>query len=177
MLEEPPTGSKARSHSSGGEGMPKTSPVDGSPFVSRTSRNQRGRLDIATCHLVKDVLDEHWSVEAAALRLRVLVGDDVGLLCLLRVRLRRAAVRRQTEVIGRALATLDAVLSGYGPPAGPSALVPHRNGRQHDHPVPWLLRPASPLADGGLAAPGVSEGGSGAARAPRACWAYRGRHP
>ena len=79
MLEEPPTGSKARSHSSGGEGMPKTSPVDGSPFVSRTSRNQRGRLDIATCHLVKDVLDEHWSVEAAALRLPRPGGRRCGL--------------------------------------------------------------------------------------------------
>ena len=87
---------------------------------------------MATCHLVKEVLDEHWSVEAAALRLRVLVGDDLGFLCLLRSRLRRAAVRRQTELTGRALATLDAVLSGYGAPK-PLALVPHRTGRRHDH--------------------------------------------
>ncbi len=50
--------------------------------MSGTSRSQKGRLDMATCHLVKDVLDEHWCLETAALRLRVLVGDDVGLLCL-----------------------------------------------------------------------------------------------
>ena len=39
---------------------------------------------MATCYLVKEVLDEHWSVKPTALRLRVLVGDDLGLLCQLR---------------------------------------------------------------------------------------------
>lgn len=84
--------------------------------MSGTSRNQRRRLDMATCHLVKEVLDEHWSVGTAALRLRVLVSDDVGLLCPLRARLRRAAARHQTELTGRALATLDAALIGTARP-------------------------------------------------------------
>ena len=90
--------------------------------MSGTSRSQRGRLDMATCHLVKEVLDEHWSVEAAALRLQVLVGDDVGLLCQLRARLRRAAARRRSELTARALVTLDAVLMGYAA-RGPLTLV------------------------------------------------------
>jgi len=51
---------------------------------------------MATCYLVKEVLDEHWSVMPTALRLRVLVGDDLGLLCQLRARLRRASSRRRT---------------------------------------------------------------------------------
>ncbi len=51
---------------------------------------------MATCHLVKEGLDEHWSVEAATLRLRVLVGDDVGLLFQLRARLRLAAAGRRS---------------------------------------------------------------------------------
>jgi hypothetical protein len=103
---------------------------------------------MATCHLVKEALDEHWSVEAAALRLRVLVGDDVGLLCQLRARLRRAAARSRSEVTGRALVTLDAVLMGYAA-RGPLTLVPHPNARQHDRPLPGLLGHAITLAGTG----------------------------
>jgi len=80
--------------------------------MSGTSRSQRRLLDLATCHLVKEVLDVHWSAAPAALRLRLLVGDDPGLLCHLRARLRRAAARRQTELTRRALATVDVVLAG-----------------------------------------------------------------
>jgi hypothetical protein len=98
---------------------------------------------MATCHLVKEGLDEHWSVEAATLRLRVLVGDDVGLLCQLRARLRRAAARRKTELTGRALATLDAVLMSYAAP-GPLTLATHPDGRQRDRSLPGYSGPVSP---------------------------------
>jgi hypothetical protein len=95
---------------------------------------------MATCYLVKEVLAEHWSVKPTALRLRVLVGDDLGLLCQLRARLRRASSRRRTELTRRALATLDVVLMGYAAP-GPSSLVPYRSGRQHDGALSGLLGP------------------------------------
>ena len=80
--------------------------------MSRVSRARRERLDMATSHLVKEVLDEHWSAKPAAFRLGILVGDDLSLLCQLRARLRRAAARRQTELTRRALATLGVVLMG-----------------------------------------------------------------
>ncbi len=80
--------------------------------MTGTSRSRRRSLDLATGHLVKEVLDEHWSAAAAAFRLRVLVADDPSLLCHLRARLRRAAARRPTELTRRALATLDIVLAG-----------------------------------------------------------------
>jgi len=121
--------------------------------MSGTSRSQRGRLDMATCHLVREVLDEHWCVEIATLRLCVLVGDDVGLLCQLRARLRRAAARRQTELTGRALATVDAALMEYAKP-GALALVPHSSSRQLDRPLPRPLGPGFTPAGAGFAALG-----------------------
>ncbi|MGA3218349.1 MAG: hypothetical protein ABSE77_04595 [Acidimicrobiales bacterium] len=131
--------------------------------MNGTSRSQKGRLDMATCHLVKDVLDEHWSLETSTLRLRVLVGDDVSVLRRLRARLRRAAARRQTELTRRALATLDAVLVGYTT-AGPLALVPHPIGQQHDRPLPGLLGAAfAPTRGGALQPPRSMTAKKGAA--------------
>jgi len=151
--------------------------------MSGTSRSQKGRLDMATCHLVKDVLDEHWCLETATLRLRVLVGDDVGLLCQLRARLRRAAARRQTELTGRALATLDAVLGGCTTP-GHLALVPHPDGRQHDRPLPGLLGAVFAPSRAGFPSPGafdrpdrgypVAPTGAGAPPPPRPITAEKG---
>ena len=79
--------------------------------MSATSRCQRRRLDLATTHLVNEVLDEHWSAGAAAFRLRILVGDDLALIHQLCTRLRRAAERRPTELTKRALLTLNVVLA------------------------------------------------------------------
>jgi hypothetical protein len=103
---------------------------------------------MATCYLVKEVLDEHWSVKPTAVRLRVLVGDDLGLLCQLRARLRRASSRRRTELTRRALATVDVVLMGCAVP-GPPTLVPYPNGRQHDRALPGLLGPGLDTGVGG----------------------------
>ncbi len=107
--------------------------------VSGTSRSRRGRLDMATCYLVKEVLDEHWSVRPTALRLSVLVGDDLGLLCQLRARLRRASSRRRTELTRRALATLDVALMGYATPGMTPLTYP--DGRRQGRALPGLLGP------------------------------------
>jgi hypothetical protein len=62
---------------------------------------------MALAHLAKEVLKEDWSATAATFRLRVLVGENVGVLHRIRGRLYRVASVRQDQTTTRALATLD----------------------------------------------------------------------
>ena len=110
---------------------------------------------------MREVLDEHWSAAPAALRLSVLVGNDLGLLCHLRARLRRAAARRQSELTRRALATLDVVLASPRASTNtPSAVTA----------APARTSSTSTWRQAGLAADGGRQlgAGRGGQRVPRA---------
>jgi hypothetical protein len=74
-----------------------------STALHRVRIHNRMALD----HLAKEVLKEDWSATAAAFRLRVLVGENVGVLHHIRARLYRVASIRQDQTTTRALATLD----------------------------------------------------------------------
>jgi hypothetical protein len=82
--------------------------------VGATLRSRRAKADAAMRLLVREALDDHWSVALAAFRLRLMVGDDAGLLHYFRARLKKAESRRQTEVTKRALATVEVALAGCG---------------------------------------------------------------
>ena len=75
--------------------------------MNRKMYKARVTTSFALAHLAKEVVDKDWSAAAAAFRLRVLVGENVGVLHRMRARLRRVAARRQDEPIRRALAILD----------------------------------------------------------------------
>jgi len=75
--------------------------------MSTALKKQRACSRMTMAHLVKEVLDEDWSATTAAFRLRVLVGENLGVLHRMRARLRQVATRRQDGPTRRALATLD----------------------------------------------------------------------
>jgi hypothetical protein len=62
---------------------------------------------IALAHLAAEVLKEDWSAAAAAFRLRLLVGENIGILHRIRGRLYRVANEHRDQATRRALATLD----------------------------------------------------------------------
>ncbi len=62
---------------------------------------------MALAQLAKEVLKDDWSATGAALRMRVLVGENVGVLHHIRGRLCRVASVRRDPGTNRALATLD----------------------------------------------------------------------
>jgi hypothetical protein len=64
---------------------------------------------LSWAHLVKEVLNDDWSLAVSAFRLPVLVGANVGVLHHIRARLYRVASMRQDQPTRRALATLDVV--------------------------------------------------------------------
>ncbi len=75
--------------------------------MNRKMYKARVTTSFALAHLAKEVVDKDWPAATAAFRLRVLVGENVGVLHRMRARLRRVAARRQDEPIRRALAILD----------------------------------------------------------------------
>jgi hypothetical protein len=75
--------------------------------VSTALRAVKITKSTALAHLAKEVSKEDWSATAAAFRLRVLVGEDVGVLHYIRARLYRAASKRQDQTTRRALETLE----------------------------------------------------------------------
>ena len=75
--------------------------------MNRRAHKARVTTSFALAHLAKEVVDEDWSATTAAFRMRVLVGENVGVLHRMRARLRRVATLRQDEPIRRALAILD----------------------------------------------------------------------
>ena len=75
--------------------------------MSTALHRRRFASRVALAHLATEVVKEDWSATAAAFRLRVLVGENVGVLHRIRGRLYRVASERQDRTTRRALATLD----------------------------------------------------------------------
>jgi hypothetical protein len=85
--------------------------------MSTSLHSMRATNRTALAHLVTEVLKEDWTARAAAFRLRVLVGENVGVLHRIRGRLYRVANERQDQTTRRALATLD-IAVGHPPSQG-----------------------------------------------------------
>jgi len=80
-------------------------------FAGMVRRHRPTRLDAAMASLVRIVLADGWSAQAAAHDLRTHADVDPGLLRRARVRVARAALDRPSRVSYRAAATLDQALA------------------------------------------------------------------
>jgi hypothetical protein len=100
--------------------------------VTKTLHSVRVAKRVALAHLAREVVKEDWSAPAAAFRLRVLVGENVGVLHNIRARLHRLAATRQDENTQRALATLEVAAGSAFSQDGVDSPVPSSRGVQ-----PW----------------------------------------
>ena len=91
-------------------------PVWTSPAMYDRQSGVRSRADRAALELVRLVLADDWTPEAAAERLRAHVGGDRAVLRLLRACVAKVNLERSTPVGVRASLTLECTISGGTPP-------------------------------------------------------------